>query len=570
MYIPKKILGTAAVALLATALVAGCSSGGSKSKSNGSGPAQPPKASGNAQNQINVKPRSDLKQGGTFTWGISQVIPNFNQLEVDGSLLDTQDVEYGMLPIAYHFNAAGTASVDTDYFTAITMKSADPLTIEYKINPKAKWSDGSQLSVEDMAGTATASSGKAKGYNIAASQGYDQIKSVTAGANDQDAIVTFSTPYGDWRSLFAPILPKSLTATAAAFNTSWIKQPLVTSGPFKWGSADKTAQTYTIVRDDNWWGNKAILDSITFRPYSSPAAAIQAMGTKQVNYYEIDGGSTYQNIQAIKKFTGIDVRQAGGSNYRQFTFNAKDAILSDVKVRQAIFEGIDRARITTLLMGNLGGNPTPLDNHIFLKNQTAYKSTCGNLCKYDPAAAKSLLQSDGWTLKGQYYQKGGKTLSVAITIPADTPNALQESQTAQATLKAVGIQLKISTVPTNDFFPKYIIPGKFQITTFTWIGTPFPVGGSVGIYRYDPKNVGENYGSGGTDQSNALLNQSIQATDPTKENDLANQADAILWQNASWLPLYQRPQVFAATSTLANIGAAGFGDRRYEDMGYVK
>ena len=446
--------------------------------------------------------------------------------------------------------------------------SKDFTALQIKLNPKAKWSDGTPITWQDFQAQAAALTGKASGYKISGSQGYDQIKSVTQGANEQEAIVTFSTPYGDWKSVFTPLFPKSLNATANAFNTGWADHPLVTSAPFKWGSQDKTAQSYTIVSDPKWWGSPAKLDKIVFKAYDSPAAAVQAMGSKQVDYYDISGGSSYQNILALRKYPSVAIRQAGGNNFRQFTLNTKDSILADQNVREAVFLGIDRARITTLLMGNLGGNPTPLDNHIFLKNQASYKSSCGDLCTYNPAKAKSLLEGDGWKLNGTYYAKAGKKLSLAITIPSDTPNAQQEGQTAQATLKATGIELTLRVVPSDDFFDKYINVGKFQVTTFTWIGTPFPLSSVVAIYKYDPSNIGQNYGSGGTTEINDLLSQAIQQTDPTKENDLANQADAKIWANAAWLPLYQRPQIWGVNSQLVNLGAFGFADYRYEDIGF--
>jgi peptide/nickel transport system substrate-binding protein len=562
----KRFVAAAAVAGVGVALLAACSSSGGK-KSGGSAP-PPTNAAANGVNDMATTARSGVKQGGTFVWGLSQTIPNFNYNELDGTLQDNVYVLNAIEPQPFHFNAAGVPSVESDYFTSITKTSDSPLTIDYKINPKAKWSDGSALSYQDLAAEAAACNGKNTAFKVAGTQGYDQIQDVKQGANAQEAIVTFTKPYADWQSLFSPLFPHTLDDTPAAFNKAWADHPLVTSGPFKWGSQDKTAQSYTVVRDPSWWGNQAKLDSITFKAYDSPSAAVQAMGSHQVDYYDISGGGAYQNMQALHGYTGVAIRQAGGSNYRQFTFNTKDAILSDPQVRQAVFLGIDRARITTLLMGNLGGTPTPLNNHIFLKNQAAYKEECGDLCTYNPAKAKQILEADGWKLNGTYYQKGGKTLSLAITIPADTPNANQESETAQATLKAAGIQLTLNTVPSNDFFDKYINVGKFQITTFTWLGTPFPVGGSVSIYKYDPSNIGQNYGSGGNTTINTLLAQSIQSTTPAQENDLANQADAEIWKNAAWLPLYQRPQIFGVNDKLVNLGAPGFADYHYEDIGF--
>jgi peptide/nickel transport system substrate-binding protein len=563
----KRIVAAAAVAGVGVALMAACSSSGGGGKGGGSAP-PPTNAAANAKNDMVPTARTAVKQGGTFVWGISQTIPNFNYYELDGTLQDNVYILNAILPNPFHFDAAGKATVNTDYFTSITKTSDSPLTIDYKINPKAKWSDGSAISWQDLAAEAKANTGKDTTYKISGSQGWDQIQDVKQGANEQEAIVTFAKPFGDWQSLFAPLYPHSVNDTAAAFNTSWVDHPLVTAGPFKWGSQDKTAQSYTIVKDPNWWGNQAKLDSITFKAYDSPAAAVQAMGSHQVDYYDISGGSAYQNMQALRQYTGVAIRQAGGVNFRQFTFNTKDATLSDPQVRQAVFLGIDRARITTLLMGNLGGTPTPLNNHLFMKNQAPYKEECGDLCTYNPTKAKQILEADGWKLNGTYYAKNGKTLSLAITVPADTPNAVQESETAQATLKAAGIKLTLVTVPSSDFFAKYINVGKFQITTFTWLGTPFPVGSSVSIYKYDPKNVGQNYGSGGNDTINTLLTNAIQQIDPAKEYDQANQADAEIWKNAAWLPLYQRPQIFGVNDKLVNLGAPGFADYRYEDIGF--
>ena len=570
------IVATGAVSAAAL-LLSACSSGsGSKStsgSSTGTGATSsavvaPPAPDQPASDGMATTGRSGVKTGGHLNWGISQTVSNFNYNEVDGPEVDAYNIDTALLPAVYHFDNAGTPSVDTDYFTAVTQTSASPLTIHYKINPKAKWSNGTPITWQDFKWQALALNGKNAAYKVASTTGYDQIKSVTMGANAEEAVVTYATPFADWKSLFAPLYPASVNKTAAAFNTSWAAKPLLSAGPFKYASQDKTAQSYTIVRDPKWWGAPAKLDSITFKAYSDTATAVQAIGSKQVDYYDISGGTAFQNIQALKKFPNATVRQAAGVNYRQFTLNTQDATLKDIKVRQAVLLGLDRNRMTKLLIGNLGGNPTSLNNHFFMKNQTGYESTCGNLCNYNPGQAQSLLKSDGWKMSGGYFQKNGKTLSLAITIPADTPNSTAEAETAQATLRAAGIKLTLSTVPTNDFFAKYINVQKFQLTTFTWIGTQFPVGGSIGIYRYDPKNLSENYGLGGNTAINAILNKAISSPSTAQEYALTNKADAQLWQNAAWFPLYQRPQVFGVTKTIVNLGALGLGDYRWADIGF--
>ena len=562
---------------ISLALVAACSSSGgsggnktsgSAGKTTSSGIAQPPQTSNAGKNDIAATPRAQVKQGGDFTWSISQTIPNFNYYELDGTLLDNANIINALLPSPFHYSPAGVPSVNTDYFTSITKTKTTPLTIDYKINPKAKWSDGTPLTWEDMQSLWKATNGKNSAYKISGSQGWENIQSVEKGANAQEAIVTFAKPYTDWQSLFSPLVPKSLTATAKSFNTGWTSKPEVTAGPFKWGSVNKTAQTYKIVADPNWWGNKAKLDSITFVVYGDPGAAVQALGTKGLDYDDITFGDEVANVKAAKGYKGIAIRQAGGPVYRQFTINTKTGPLTDQTVRQAVVLGIDRAAITKALQGALGGDPTPLQNHLFMKNQAAYQETCGQFCNYNPQKAAQLLQGDGWKKNGTYFSKNGKELDLTITIPADTPNAKLEGEVAQATLKAAGIKLSLKAVPTNDFFAKYVNPGNFELTTFTWIGTPWPVGGALAIFKYDPKNIGQNYGRGGSAQINALLAQASSAPSTAEENKLANEASKLMWPNASWLPLYQKPQAVAVNAKLVNVGAIGFADVRYEDIGY--
>jgi peptide/nickel transport system substrate-binding protein len=559
-----------AVVASATMLAAcGGSSGGGGNNNTGSNAVKAPdKTTNNNVNGMATTPRSQIKPGGTMTWALSQTIPNFNYYELDGTLLDTSNIINALLPRPFNFSASGVPSVNTDYYTSITKTSDNPLTISYKINPKAKWSDGTPITWEDLASLWKATNGSNSKFNLSGTQGWDQIASVTRGADDQEAVVKFSKPYTDWQSLFDPLVPKSLTATPDSFNKAWISKPAVTAGPFKWGSTNKTAHSYTVVRDPNWWGDKAELDSITFVAYNDPSAAVQAVGSKDLDYDDITFGDEVGNVQAAKQYQGVDVRQAGSNIYRQFTLNTKDPILSDVKVRQAIVLGIDRKQMTTALIGKLGGNPTPLQNHFFMKNQAPYKETCGQYCTYDAAKAKSLLESDGWKLKNGYYEKNGKQLAVSITIPSQTPNSKAEAEIAQNTLKAAGIKLTLQTVPTDDFFSKYINVGKFQLTTFTWIGTPFPVGGALSIFKYNPKVRGQNYGFGGSTQINELLAKAASSSSSDEENNLANEASTAMWDNAAWLPLYQKPQATAVKSTLVNIGANGFANFRYQDIGY--
>src|SRR5581483_10315698 len=109
----KRLVAAAAVAGVGVALLAACSSSGGGSKSSGGAAPPPTNANANAKNDMAATPRSGVKDGGKFVWGISQTIPNFNYNELDGTLIDTINILNAIEPNPFHFTAAGVPSVNT-------------------------------------------------------------------------------------------------------------------------------------------------------------------------------------------------------------------------------------------------------------------------------------------------------------------------------------------------------------------------------------------------------------------------------------------------------------------------
>lgn len=80
----------------------------------------------------------------------------------------------------------------------------------------------------------------------------------------------------------------------------------------------------------------------------------------------------------------------------------------------------------------------------------------------------------------------------------------------------------------------------------------------------------QNYARVGSEELDAKLNAAAAELDPEKPIDLANEADAMIWDLVHSLTLYQRPDIIAAKPKLANYGATGFASIAYEDIGFTK
>jgi peptide/nickel transport system substrate-binding protein len=561
-------LALATLLALSVPGIAACGQGGTAADKN----APPPKA---GVNSVAATARDGVKESGQFVWPIGGLPPNFNYAEVDGTLADNSAVVSALLPQFFIIDAAGNPIWNKDYLAAEPVLKTDPKqVITFDINPKAVWSDGSPITWEDLLWQWKANNGENKDYKISSSNGWKDIESVTKGKNDREAVVTFKNKYADWQPLFNVFYPKSTNQDPKVFNEGWIDKIPTTAGPFSFGTLDKTAQTITIVRNDKWWGNKAKLDRIVFKVVEDNATA-DALANGEVDFMDI--GANVNSYKRAKAITDkVDLRRAGGPNFRHITINGSKPQLADKSVRQAIALAINRETIGKALLQPLEIEPKELNNHIFMTNHGSYKDNAGVFGTYDPEKAKSMLDAAGWKLDGTVRKKDGKPFEINFVIPAGVQASKQESELIQAMLKEVGITVKINTVASADLFDKYVIPGDYDMTVFSWLGTAFAVSSSESIYKKpvsDGKgglDVEQNYARVGDEQIDQLFQQANAELDKTRQADLGNKIDALLWDQAGVLPMYQRPDLVAVRKDIVNFGAFAYASVVYEDIGFKK
>jgi peptide/nickel transport system substrate-binding protein len=469
----------------------------------------------------------------------------------------------GLLPGTFYTDEKGAFQIDKNYFTDIKLTSTKPQTLTYTVNPKAKWSDGKPISLADFVGYWKALNGSNEAYEVVSTTGYEDIASVTKGASANQIVVKFKNIYADWQGLFGGLLPASMTATPTAFNTSWVAAPTLTAGPFKWGGTDLTAGTAWIVPSTTWWGDKPVLDKMLWKVVSA-AAQLDALANG-----EVDAANTGPDANQYKRgltLTGVSVRRSVGPNYRHMTFG-NTGFMTDTRVRQAIMMGIDRNVITQALIGPIDSTATPMDNHIFVKGLSCYKSNAGIYGTYNLQKADVLLDAAGWVKSGTKRTKGGVELKPKITIPAGVTTSAQEAQLMQAMLAPLGVQLEIQVVPSADFFSKYITPGNYEMTVFTWLGTSLPISSSKSIFATDG---GQNFGKIGTAEIDALFTKANSELDPAKRCVIATQIDKKIWAVGHSLINYQRPDIWQVDAKLANFGAFGFSSGDYTKIGFMK
>jgi peptide/nickel transport system substrate-binding protein len=518
--------------------------------------------------------RGSLPEGGTLRWPLIQFPPNFNTGELDGTSADIANIVGALLPAMFRFDSEARPTVNNDYLDSAELTAKDPRqVVTYRINRRAAWDDEAPITAADFEAQWKALSGSNPAYRIASSSGYEQIESVATGANDREVVVTFQRPYADWKALFSPLYPASTNNDPATFNDGWRTKFLTTAGPFRFESLDQTAQTISLVRNPKWWGDRPKLDRIVFRVID-PAAQVDALLNNEIDVLDI--AADVNKLKRVEGAHGIAVHRTAGPDFRSITINGTGEILKDVNVRRALGMAIDRAAIAKTLVGPLGVEAKPLQNHIFVDGQRGYRDNAGILSSPDVNGARQLLDDAGWKLDGNARKKDGKPLAIRFVVPNGVASSNQIAELVRAMLDGVGVRVDVLSVPTQEFFKQYIVPGNFELTVFSFIGKPFPISSSRPSYVSPrPGKNGEldfqqNFARIGSPQIDALFDQATSEFDEQKAIDLANQIDAAIWGQVHSLTLYQRPDMAATRSQLANFGAFGFASVVYEDIGFTR
>lgn len=519
---------------------------------------------------MNVQDPTTLKEGGQLNMAITATIANWNASTVAGNGVDLRTIMNFVSPYFWDYANDGAATPNPDFLTSAEAEEKDGKTVvTLEINKKAVWGSGNPITADDF--IATVAHAKDEAYSWASTDGIDKIES-TEKESDTKLTVTFDSVYPDWSAALSGAFPKELMADAETFNNSMAEADGYNNdyfaGPFKVDSYDAAKQLVALVPNDKWWGDAPKLEKVTFRALDASAEAT-AFANSELDVMDyIINADSYQ--QAIGR-SDAEVRQNFGLQWRHFTINAASGPLADKAVRQALLRACDRESIAA---SDLAGLPVEtkdllLGNHFFMPSQEGYQDNSGDW-SYDVEAAKKLLDDAGWVVPDGatdgIREKDGVRLSFKYTVGSGTPTTENEGNLLQAQLKEVGMEMLMNPVESGKYFTDYIQVKNYEITAFTWEGTPYPMANVGQIYASDG---GSNY----TSQSIPEIDEYRDKIDSEGDHDervkLTNECDKLIWENVMNFPIYERMQLTAVPKTLANFGARGLASYRAEHIGYM-
>ena len=522
---------------------------------------------------VEIKPNGDynplerdqIKDGGELTLPILEVPEQSNSLH-GNAIVDGTTLWRWYNPQMTLADGDGTWHPNPAYLTNVKDEEVDGKTVvTYDINPDAVFNDDTPIDWRAFETMWKFSNAENPDVVANSTDGYDQIESVTAGESDKQAVVTYKQAYPWWQALFDRVLHPSVV-DAQTFNEGYLKNPHPEwgAGPYKVDKFDYNSGTVSFVPNEKWWGEKPKLDKVTYRQMESQAT-INAYQAGEVDAVEI---ANKDHLAVAKTVKDTVLRGTLRPSNYLVTLNAKTPTLEDVKVREAVFTGMDRETLAQVRFNGMDYTENLPGSFALFQNQKGYQDNFGGLVTYDQDKAKQLLDEAGWAEGSDgIREKDGKKLTLRYVTFGDSQLVKSTAAAMQKMMKDIGVDLQVAERPSSDF-SQVIAEREFDVLTSGFVSyDPYGVAYFKQVYASDSELNKSGTGTPEMDQKIAELQQL-----PTQEEQIerANELEKEALQQYGIMPYVNGPQLYATKNGLANYGSYAFALVSKENIGWAK
>ncbi|WP_428774808.1 ABC transporter substrate-binding protein [Vibrio sp.] len=490
---------------------------------------------------VSANASQEIKHGGTLTVPIINTgfVENFNPYT-------TKDLLHGVMfePLLVFNNMTG----ETDYRLAKSFQYSDDLkTLTVKLRDGLKWSDGSDLTADDVVYSFVLTK-DAPAFDQKGIWSGKNLKSVTAKDSTtvvfelNDADSTFA-----WNLERYHIVPKHIWSKVEDLTTFTNPNP-VGSGPMTEVKYIK-AQQMELCRNPNYYlEGRPYLDCVNFRSYNDNSQ-IQPALIKG----EIDWGSNF-----IADVESTFVAQDKANNH--FWYPANDAIhlyvntkkapFDDLRVRQALSMALDREAIVDIAAY---GYPTPNYNvggigelyKTYIDPKVGQKY--GYLTQYNADNAKKLLdQADIIDRNGDGFRdnKDGSTVEFDIEVVNGWTDWIQVVQMVTEYFEEVGIKANVKTVDWA-VYDANLKESKYTMSINWSMVATNPI---LAYQEYfSTSRIGKTWHAGHgvhSPQIDKLIDSFGKIGDATKQEAILSELQEYTAENLPFIPLFSNPTWF--------------------------
>ena len=290
------------------------------------------------------------------------------------------------------------------------------------------------------------------------------------------------------------------------------------TGPFKfesWTVGDRLV----LARNDDYWGDKAKLDKVIFRPIADNAARLQALQNGEIDGYDL---VEPQDVATIEGDDSLQILNRPAFNVAYVGINQSIPPMDKIEVRQAIAHALNRQEVVDSFYsgrGQVAKQFMPPEVEGYADDVVEYE--------FDPEKSKQLLQDAGLTLP----------VKVTFWYPTDVsrpymPDPQRNFEAFAASLEEGGFEVTPKSAPWNPDYLGTVDEGKAQLYLLGWTGDYGDPDNFVGTFFQDGQKAW-----GTIDKPNQevmdLLDRAESETDIEARTGLYQDANRAIME---WLP----------------------------------
>lgn len=403
-------------------------------------------------------------QGGDYTEGVIGGPKYINPL-----LSQTADVDKDLSALIF----SGLLKYDSNQKITPDLAekyeiSQDQKNYTFYLKDKLLWQDEEKLNADDI--IFTVQDIKNRDFKSPLWSSFNAVE--VEKLDDKTIKFKLTEPYSPFLSLLSVgILPRHMwediepaTAGLADYN---LTSP-IGSGPFKAKSfvKDKSGKikSYTLERNENYYGQKPYLDKITFAFFDSKEDAFLALKNKT-----IEGLSflTFEQKEELAKKESLNFYTLKIPQYTALFINQKNDLLKNKNFRQALAYSLDKEKIVSQ---NLAGNAELIKGPI-LPGFVGYKEDL-KIYEYDPAKAKKAIESLGWQKlkpEDKFYKKKVDKEETELKLTLTIINKELNQRLAQAIKnywEDVGVKIEIKPIESAEAQEKIFHAHDYEILLY--------------------------------------------------------------------------------------------------------
>ncbi len=331
----------------------------------------------------------------------------------------------------------------------------------------------------------------------------------------------------------------------------------VGTGPFKFVSWTKGER---IVLDANkdYWGKKAYLSRVIFRSISDSTTRLNAFLSKEIHMMNLPNPDQIKTIRT--KRTDAKIMEEAAMNVGYLAFNMNKPPFDNQKVRQAINMAVNKdAIIKGVYSGFAKAAINPMPPSVW-----GYDSSV-KAWPFDVSKAKKLLTEAG-------FPNGFSTELYYLPVSRPyMPDGKKVGEAIQADLKAIGIEVKLTTYEWAVYLEK-TKRGEHQMALMGWTGD----NGDPDNFLYmllsgeNTKIPAPNIAFYNNQKVTELLKKAKTQTIQSQRADSYKEVQKIVHTEAPWLPIAHSRVAMPMDPRINDFVLSPTGSRKFVDVWMAK